>query len=360
MRLFIAINLSDELKKALLDTQRAMQARGVRGNYSPEENLHLTLAFIGEYPEAEPVLDALRGLSFAPFALTLDGIGCFGDLWWAGIRESAPLAAVARRVRRALAEHDIPFDRKRFSPHITLVRKASRDAADVPVAPESVTVNNISLMRSDQGRNGMIYTELGKVEATPPQERGLAMDTFRTSERAAWRRYLAEHFETEEEVWFVFPNKETGEQSLSYNDAVEEALCFGWIDSTNRRLDEQHCIRRFSPRKKGSAYSQPNIERLKWLEAQGLIHPKIRESVLPVIQAPFVFPEDILAALREDETVWKNYQQFSAPYQRIRVAYIEAARNRPEEFQKRLKSFLEKTRRNKLIMGYGGIEKYYG
>lgn len=168
MRLFIAINLSEELKKALLDTQRAMQARGVRGNYSPEENLHLTLAFIGEYPEAEPVLDALRGLSFAPFALTLDGIGCFGDLWWAGIRESAPLAAVARRVRRALAEHDIPFERKRFSPHITLVRKASRDAAGIPVTPVSMTVNNISLMRSDRGRNGMIYTELGSLEAAFP------------------------------------------------------------------------------------------------------------------------------------------------------------------------------------------------
>ena len=185
------------------------------------------------------------------------------------------------------------------------------------------------------------------------------METFYTSDRSAWRQYLAEHFETAAEVWFVFPTKEAGEESLSYNDAVEEALCFGWIDSTNRRLDALHCIRRFSPRIKGSAYSQPNIERLIWLEAQGLIHPKIRESILPVIRAPFVFPEDILELLRQDESVWKNYQSFSEPYKRIRIAYIEAARKRPEEFQKRLNSFIEKTRRNKLIMGYGGIEKYY-
>ena len=68
---------------------------------------------------------------------------------------------------------------------------------------------------------------------------------------------------------------------------------------------------------------------------------------------------DILDALQRDETVWANYQQFSEPYRRIRVAYIEAARERPEEFQKRLHSFLEKTRQNKRIMGYGGIEKYY-
>ena len=158
------------------------------------------------------------------------------------------------------------------------------------------------------------------------------METFYTSERSAWRQYLAEHFETAAEVWFVFPTKEAGEESLSY---------------------------RFSPRNKGSTYSQPNIERLIWLEAQGLIHPKIRESILPVIEAPFVFPEDILELLRQDESVWKNYQRFSEPYKRIRIAYIEAARKRPEEFQKRLNSFIEKTRRNKLIMGYGGIEKYY-
>ena len=186
------------------------------------------------------------------------------------------------------------------------------------------------------------------------------MEIFATSDRAAWRRYLAEHFETAEEVWFVFPTKEAGEDSLSYNDAVEEALCFGWIDSTNRRLDEKHCIRRFSPRKQGSAYSQPNIERLIWLDARGLIHPTIRDSVLPVIEAPFVFPEDILDELRKDETVWKNYRQFSESYQRIRIAYIDAARKRPEEFRKRLGSFIEKTRRNKRIVGYGWIEKYYG
>ena len=185
------------------------------------------------------------------------------------------------------------------------------------------------------------------------------MELFYTNDRSEWRAYLAVHFETASEVWFMFPVKNSGEEGLSYNDAVEEALCFGWIDSINKRLDELHCIRRFSPRKPGSGYSQPNIERLKWLDERGMVHPKIRESVLPVIQAPFVFPEDILDALKQDETVWANYQQFADSYKRIRIAYIDAARKRPEEFQKRLNSFIEKTRRNKLIMGYGGIEKYY-
>ena len=180
------------------------------------------------------------------------------------------------------------------------------------------------------------------------------------ADRREWREWLAEHFETEKEVWFVFLSVGSGEKGVSYNDAVEEALCFGWIDSVNKRMDQDRCARRFSPRKKGSAYSQPNIERLIWLDAHHMIHPAVREGILPVIQAQFVFPDDIIDALRQDEAVWENYQKFSDPYKRIRIAYIEAARNRPEEFRKRLDSFIEKTRRNKLIRGYGGIEKYYG
>ena len=165
MRLFVAIRLSEELKTALRRAQREMEERGIRGAYAPAENLHLTLAFIGDYPEAEPVLDALSTVSFRPFALSLDGIGCFGDLWWAGIRDSVPLTAVARRVRRALTESEIPFDRKRFSPHITLIRKASKEAAGIPITPAEMTVSTLSLMRSDRGKNGMLYTELGTVEA---------------------------------------------------------------------------------------------------------------------------------------------------------------------------------------------------
>ena len=185
------------------------------------------------------------------------------------------------------------------------------------------------------------------------------METFATNDRNAWRQWLSKHFESAEEIWFVFPLKEAGEESLSYNDAVEEALCFGWIDSTNRKLDDLHCIRRFTPRKKGSSYSQPNIERLIRMDAEGKIHPKVRESVAALLETPFVYPEDILAALRADEEVWAQYETFSEPYRRIRVAYIDAARKRPEEFGKRLQSFLDKTRKGKKIMGYGGIEKYY-
>ena len=183
--------------------------------------------------------------------------------------------------------------------------------------------------------------------------------TFSCADRREWRAWLAEHFETESEIWFVFPTKASGEPGVSYNDAVEEALCFGWIDGQAGTLDETHQLRRFTPRRKGSPYSQPNIERLKLLDKQGLIHPKVRPSVETVIQAEFIYPEDIIEAIKADEAAWKQYQHFTEPYKRIRIAYIDAARKHPAEFKKRLASFIKKTREGKLIIGYGGIGKYY-
>ena len=180
------------------------------------------------------------------------------------------------------------------------------------------------------------------------------------TDRGQWREWLSAHFEAEDEVWFVFPTKASGEIGVSYNDAVEEALCFGWIDGQAGTLDDTHQLRRFTPRRKGSGYSRPNIERLKHMDSLGLIHPKVRPTVEALLSAPFVYPEDILEAIRRDETVRKHFEAFPEPYKRIRVAYIDAARKRPAEFEKRLASFLKKTRENKRIVGYGGIDKYYG
>jgi len=184
------------------------------------------------------------------------------------------------------------------------------------------------------------------------------LKTFFTSERQKWREWLSENFDKENEIWFVFPKKASGENSLSYNDAVEEALCFGWIDSTVKNLDSLHKIQRFSPRRKGSAYSRANVERLIWLESQGLVHPKVRDSIHDIINAPYEFPADILEVIRSDKEAWENYEKFPEAYKRIRIAYIEGARKRPLEFKKRLESFIRKTKENKMI-GYGGIDKYY-
>ena len=78
-----------------------------------------------------------------------------------------------------------------------------------------------------------------------------------------------------------------------------------------------------------------------------------------ILTAEYVFPEDILSEIRRDETAWRHYSSFTESYRRIRIAYIDDARKRPEEFRKRLDNFIRKARENKLIIGYGGIDKYY-
>ena len=90
-----------------------------------------------------------------------------------------------------------------------------------------------------------------------------------------------------------------------------------------------------------------------------MLHPDIRDSVLPLIRVPYCFPADILAAVKADAAAWEHYEALSEPYKRIRIAYIDAARRRPEEFQKRLENFIRKTHDGKLIVGFGGIDKYY-
>ncbi|MCD7972393.1 MAG: YdeI/OmpD-associated family protein [Candidatus Azobacteroides sp.] len=177
--------------------------------------------------------------------------------------------------------------------------------------------------------------------------------------RNDWRKWLENNFESEKEIWLIFPHKSAGQPCISYNDAVEEALCFGWIDSTLKKLDDKHSIQWFLPRKNKTYYSQPNKERLKWLWERDMIHPKIKNDVVRIIQEEFVFPQDIINRIKQDEIAWNNYQKYSESYKRIRIGYIEAARARHEEFEKRLLNFLARTRENKMIAGYGGIDKYY-
>lgn len=177
--------------------------------------------------------------------------------------------------------------------------------------------------------------------------------------RAGWRNWLLHNFNIRSKIWLVYAKKSTGEARILYNDAVEEALCFGWIDSINKPMGKDHTMQRFTPRKAGSNYSQPNIERLRWLAENKLIHPTFVNTAQEIIAREFVFPKDILDEIKKEKTAWNNYISFPESYKRIRTAYIDSARNRPEEFTKRLANFIQKTRNNKLIKGFGGIDKYY-
>ena len=176
--------------------------------------------------------------------------------------------------------------------------------------------------------------------------------------REEWRAWLQQHYKTEKAVWLVYYKQHTGKARISYNDAVEEALCFGWIDSTVRSIDEDRFAQKFSVRNPKSSYSQANIERLRTLVAQGLVIEDVREALGNLLDQEFVIPADILQTIQANLLAWQNFQAFSPSYIRIRIAFINGARSRPQEFAKRLDYFIRMTAQNKQF-GFGGIEKYY-
>ena len=168
MRLFVGISPTDDVRRALVKAQSFLQRHGISGAYLTPENLHLTLAFIGEYPEVDPVLDAMEQVAFTPFDITYTHLGTFrNSIVWGGIEDSAPFAALVKHLRYELAKADIPFDNSSFSPHFTLVRHAdfSKGIPPMDIEPVTMTADKITLYRSDRGKTGMIYTEIGYVEA---------------------------------------------------------------------------------------------------------------------------------------------------------------------------------------------------
>ena len=173
-----------------------------------------------------------------------------------------------------------------------------------------------------------------------------------------WRKWLREHYKTEKEIWLVYYKKGAGKPRIEYNDAVEEALCFGWIDSIVRSIDDKKFAQRFSPRKPGSKFSPANKERLRTLLKQKKVIKEVRETLGNLEEEEFVIPKDILAEIKSNKQAWKNFQKFSDSYKRIRIGFIEGARTRPAEFKKRLAYFIKMTEQGKQF-GFGGIEKHY-
>lgn len=101
-----------------------------------------------------------------------------------------------------------------------------------------------------------------------------AIDAIYLPTREQWREWLQECHETETVVWLEYYKKHTGKPSIPYNDAVEEALCFGWIDSTVRRIDEERYMQKFTPRKMKSTWSVSNVIRVEKLIKQGKMTAK--------------------------------------------------------------------------------------
>jgi len=178
--------------------------------------------------------------------------------------------------------------------------------------------------------------------------------TLYVTERKTWRAWLANHYDKEPEIWLVYYRQGTGRPRIAYNDAVEEALCYGWIDSTVKKIDHERFAQRFSPRKKRSNLSQANKERIHKLVAE----KKMTEAGLAAVahaldsvsdpEKEFPISPDILTALKVDPRVWENFRKFPGPYRRIRIAYVESRRRHgAEAFDKSLRNFIAKTAENK-------------
>ncbi len=171
--------------------------------------------------------------------------------------------------------------------------------------------------------------------------------TLYVTQRAEWRDWLAANYNTEKEIWLIRYIKKACKLSLPYNDAVEEALCFGWIDSIGKKINAESFAHRFTPRRRNSPMSEMNKERVRRLIEEGLMTPAGLAVAGDLSTDDFIIAPDILAALQADDQVWQNFCAFPDSYRRIRVGWIEGARKRPAEFEKRLKYFLKMTAANK-------------
>ncbi len=179
--------------------------------------------------------------------------------------------------------------------------------------------------------------------------------------REQWRDWLKENHATAKDIWLIYFKKNSGKSRIPYNDAVEEALCFGWIDSIVKSVDEDCYVQRFSPRRKNSQLSEANKERIRQLIKSGKMTSAGLDSIKQHIgekanlEDPasifekFEIPKDILKALKKDNDVWKNFNHFQESYKRVRIGWIDSARIRPDEFNKRLNYFLKMTKENKIF-----------
>lgn len=179
--------------------------------------------------------------------------------------------------------------------------------------------------------------------------------TLYVKTRRAWRAWLARHHKTAREIWLIFYKKHSRRPRIPYNHAVEEALCYGWIDSIMKPVDGDRYAQRFSPRKPKSQLSAMNRERVRRLLAAG----RMTRAGLASIAHAFDHrnearrrpradvPPDIVRRLKRNAAAWKHFQRFPESYKRIRIGWIDAARPRRAIFEQRLRYFLKMTAANK-------------
>lgn len=168
---------------------------------------------------------------------------------------------------------------------------------------------------------------------------------FTVKNRSELREWLIENHKVEKECWVVVKRGVSKDESVFwYLDALEEALCFGWIDSTTKKISDTETAQRLSPRRSRSCWTELNKERCRRMEKLGFMTPSGREVVNLALIDEFVIDREILEELQKDSKVWDNFQQFPSLYQRVRVDTIQTNKKNREVFKNRLEKFVKNTR----------------
>jgi uncharacterized protein YdeI (YjbR/CyaY-like superfamily) len=172
------------------------------------------------------------------------------------------------------------------------------------------------------------------------------LGTLDVRTRREWRKWLREHHDAVAGIWLVFHKRHTGVGRLTYDDAVEEALCYGWIDSILKRLDDERYVRKFTPRKADSVWSTTNRRRYADLEARGLLAapgraraPTDRSGDAPRRVGPEL-PAYLERALKANPRAWEQFQQLAPSHRRNYVGWIDSAK-RQETKERRLREALD-------------------
>jgi uncharacterized protein YdeI (YjbR/CyaY-like superfamily) len=178
-------------------------------------------------------------------------------------------------------------------------------------------------------------------------------------DREKWRTWLGKNHHKVKEIWLIYYKKHTGKPRVSYEAAVEEAICFGWIDSTVRRIDDEKYMQRFTPRNSSSKWSRENILRVKKMIDQkrmtsaGLVkykeildHPDRIVTINPSDNVNI--PDDLLKALELNPVVLQNFFNFSAAYKHLCLRWINNAK-KEETRVKRIKEVADLTAKGEKI-----------
>lgn len=168
-------------------------------------------------------------------------------------------------------------------------------------------------------------------------------------DRNELRQWLSENCHKEKECWVVVKRGRPADNgTFWYIDAVEEALCFGWIDSTAKKMDNGVTAQRLSPRRKGSLWSELNKERCRRLERLGRMTDAGRALLPDMSEKGFMMDPVILESLQSDPEIWENFQKFPPLYQRVRIDTIQIKKKQPALFKNRLQKLLDHTKLNRM------------